>query len=67
MRFWDPLWHPAGPKIAPKIRLVAPKADKNKFLALTFARYERGPSAKTPPAAFLVTIWVVWYHFFNAS
>ena len=61
MRFWDPLWHPAGPKIAPQIRLVAPKAGKNKFLALTFARYERGPSAKTPPATFLVTIWVVWY------
>ena len=39
----DPPWNPAGSKIAPKIRLVAPKAGKNKFLALTFARLFRDP------------------------
>ena len=60
MRFWDPLWHPAGPKMAPKIIPMAQKCSKNKVLVLIFGGSREGPSAKTPPGAFLVTIWVVY-------
>jgi hypothetical protein len=45
--------------MAAQISQVAQKCSKNKVLVLIFGGFREGPSAKTPPGAFLVTICAV--------